>query len=579
MFETSYTWNRPLERWNVKILLAYPYCLEKRSHEENVAAVPIGLYFVAALLRENGYDTEVVNWQLQDRSPQAVRAFLAEKKPDVLGLTILQANRLGGLEIAAAAKELNPMVHVVLGGVSATFLWEHFLTHYPQVDYVVPGEGEQPFLNLVRCLEQGGDPAEVRGVALRGPDGPALTPGAEPVKRLDDLPDPARHFTFNHLALTRGCPGNCTFCGSPRFWGRKVRFHSAKYFVDQMERLRKRGVNFFYVSDDTFTFNKKLVVEICRLIIERKLDVTWQAISRADCVSAEMLRWMRLAGCVQISFGVESGSEKIRRFMNKRISAEQIRKAFDLTASHGILPRAYFIYGSPGETRKTIGQSIDLIREIKPLICLFHVLSVFPGTKLYDDYLQQTGLNDDIWLSEIEDVMYFQSDSKLSEEFMAESRERLHSAYADNLPEFIRDIHLVDDPELYFHHADFCSRLGMTLERGELADLEGLERRSELAAGLYEKALEYAKHPRAYLGLGMQLQGRRNYEAALETVGKGLEAFPENRPLILCQGVNLMNMGRFGDALEMLAPISGQPDAAGLIKACRDALGQGGDMA
>ncbi len=559
----------------MKILLAYPYCLEKRSHEENVGAVPIGLYYVAALLREKGHDVEVVNWQILDRSPEAVRALLAEIRPDVLGLTILQANRFGGLEIADVAKALDPEVRVVFGGVSATFLWEHFLTHFPQVDYVVRGEGEHPFLNLVRCLEKGNDPGEVRGIAFRGAKGPQRTADPEPVKRLDDLPDPARHFTFNHLALTRGCPGDCTFCGSPKFWGRRVRFHSAEYFVNQMERLRNSGVNFFYVSDDTFTFNKKLVIEICRLIIERKLDVTWQAISRADCISAEMLRWMRLAGCVQISFGVESGSDKIRKFMNKRMDAERIREAFALTVAYGILPRAYFIYGSPGETRETIGRSVELIREIKPLICLFHVLSVFPGTRLYDIYRQKTGISDDIWLSEIEDLMYFQGDPDLSSEFMEESRQRLHSAYSDNLPEFIRGIELVDDPELGFHHADFCSRLGMTLERGELADLEGVAGRGELAEELYRKALEYADHPRAYLGLAMGRQEERDYGSALEIAGKGLDVFPENRPLVLCQGVNLMNLGRFQKALDILGPLSDQPEAAGLIKACRSAMEQG----
>jgi anaerobic magnesium-protoporphyrin IX monomethyl ester cyclase len=131
----------------------------------------------------------------------------------------------------------------------------------------------------------------------------------EPVADLDSLPMPADHFTFQHISLTRGCPAGCTFCGSPAFWKRRVRFHSADYFVTQMERLREKGVTFFFVSDDTFTLKRELVIDICRRIIESRLNIIWVAISRVDCVDEEMLRWMRRAGCTQISYGVESGSQ------------------------------------------------------------------------------------------------------------------------------------------------------------------------------------------------------------------------------------------------------------------------------
>ena len=237
----------------------------------------------------------------------------------------------------------------MFGGIGATFLWEHFLTHFQEVDFVVIGEGEHTFLKLIRCLETDRSQAieKIKGVAFRKNGKPVRTPAAEPIGRLDDLPDPAKYFDYQHLALTRGCGGNCNFCGSPRFWGRKVRFHSADYFVDQLERLSQKGIQFFYFSDDTFTANKRRVIEICRKIIEKKLDITWNAISRVDHVSEEVLYWMRKAGCIQISYGVESGSEKIRKFLLKNISSEKIQSAFALTQKYGIMARAYFIYGAP----------------------------------------------------------------------------------------------------------------------------------------------------------------------------------------------------------------------------------------
>jgi radical SAM superfamily enzyme YgiQ (UPF0313 family) len=119
---------------------------------------------------------------------------------------------------------------------------------------------------------------------------------------------------------------------------------------------------------------KDRVVEICKKIIEKDLKITWFAISRVNFVDEEMLYWMRKAGCVQISYGVESGSEEIRKVLNKNIRTDDIKRAFALTTKYGILSRAYFIYGSPGENYETIQETIDLIHEIKPLSTIFYIL-------------------------------------------------------------------------------------------------------------------------------------------------------------------------------------------------------------
>ena len=191
---------------------------------------------------------------------------------------------------------------------------------------------------------------------------------------------PSKYFEFQHLISSRGCPSNCTFCGSPKLWGRKVRFHSAEYFVEQLEQLYQKGITEFFVSDDTFTMRQDRVIQICKKIIEKELKITWFALSRVNHVNEEMFYWMRKAGCIQISYGVESGSEKIREVMNKNIKTEDIQRAFALTTRYGIVARAYFIYGSPGENGETIQESIDLIHQIKPLIAIFYPLALFPGT-------------------------------------------------------------------------------------------------------------------------------------------------------------------------------------------------------
>ena len=138
----------------MKILLIYPYWLEKRINTEDVEVPPIGMYYVGAVLKKNHYDVEILNWCRINETPEKIIEILMQKQPDVIGFSILQANRWGGIDIAKVAKQILPEVKIVFGGVSPTFLWKHFLIHFPEIDYVVMGEGEYTFLHLIRCIEK-----------------------------------------------------------------------------------------------------------------------------------------------------------------------------------------------------------------------------------------------------------------------------------------------------------------------------------------------------------------------------------------------------------------------------------------
>jgi len=558
----------------MKVLLAFPQCLEPRPPED-VAAVPMGLYTIGALLKENGHQVDIVNLQGLEDASSRFRALLREASPDLVGFSVLNANRWGAVAAARLAREWSPSVKIVLGGVAATFLWDHFLRHFPQVDCVVLGEGEFSFLNLVEALEKGGRERleGIRGIAWRKEGRPFRTEPAKRIEDLDVLPIPARYFTYRHVSLSRGCPGRCSFCGSPRFWGPKVRFHSPGYFVDQLELLYRKGVTFFYFSDDMFTLKKDLALEVCREIVRRGLDIAWYAISRVDCVDEELLCWMRRAGCIQISYGVESGSPRIRKALNKAIAREQIVDAFSLTTRYGILARAYFIYGCPGETDETVEETIRLIKEIRPLNVLFYALQVFPGTDLYEELAARLHLTDDVWLEPVEDILYSQTDPALPAEKMLEFRKKLRETFHGELPRFAESLQVADLPELYPLHSDFFSRLGMTFSHGDFARVEGIPRRDRTAAMLYRRALSYAPDPRAFLGLGILEQKAGNYRESAEVLAEGVEHFPENEPLHVCLAVSLMNLGDYQEALETLLKVRHSPEAQPHLAACRQALG------
>lgn len=567
----------------MKILLIYPYCLEKRRHEEDAGVVPMGVYYIGALLRENGYDVEILNLQGMGEAPEKIREILREKAPRIIGFSILNANRWGAVEIARMAKTLDPGVTTVVGGVGSTFLWEHLLTHFPEIDLAVVGEGEFPFLNLVRAMEaaEAGHREEalhravgsIRGIACRRGGKPVFAGAAEPVADLDRLPNPARYFTYRHLSLTRGCPGRCTFCGSPRLWGRKVRAHSPNYFVDQLSLLRERGVTFFYVSDDTFTLNRERAVAVCREILRRGLAVSWAAISRVDAVDEELLLWMRKAGCVQISYGVESGSEEIRRRLNKNITREAIRRAFALTTACGILARAYFIYGCPGETWETIRETLELIQEVRPLSAIFYILDILPGTALYEEFKRHHNLTDDIWCQRIEDIPYYTRDPSLPEERILEFGRTLRRRFHESLPAFADAIRLKEDPELHPFHADFLSRLAMTFTHGDYARNEAIPDPQGTAERLYRKALTYHPDHRAFLGLAVLRQQQRRFAESAELLEQGVRHFPGSEELHLCLAVSRMNLGRFDSAVEALLQFPRSRQAAFYLAQCYHAMG------
>ncbi len=558
----------------MKILLIYPYFLEDRIHEDDIAVVPQGLFYVGAVLKENDYDVEILNWHNINKTPEIIKQTLVEKKPDIIGFSILHANRWGGIEIARIAREVHPNVKIVFGGIGATFLWKHFLTHFAEIDYVVIGEGEYSFLKLVGCLKENDKKSIeiIRGIAFRKNGKVLKTKRIEIVNNLDKLPMPAKYFNFQHLSLTRGCPGQCTFCGSPHFWGTKVRFYSTDYFVNQLERLYKRGITFFYFSDDTFTISKKRVIQICKKILGKELKIVWVAISRVNYVNDEVIYWMKKAGCIQISYGVESGCEKIRNFLNKNISTNQIKKAFSVTLKYGILARAYFIYGCPEESAKSIEKTIDLIREIKPLSTIFYILDIFPGTPLYEDYKKKINVTDDIWLKRIEDIMYFETDEKLSQKMILNFGEKLRTAYYKMLPEFVDSISLVDKKELYPMHSDFLSRLAMTFDHGDYAGIESIKEKEKIADKLYKMSLDYHPDPRAYLGLGIAKQKNRDYKQSIEILTEGFKHFPGNQQLSLCIAISYMNLKKYKIALTYLLPFQESKEVLPYMEKCHKAM-------
>lgn len=555
----------------MRVILIYPPCFYDRPGDEDHTIMPIGLYYIASYLLENGHKVSLINGHNVSYSKEYFCQLIQEEKPDVVGFSVFNANRVNALKGVKWIKHINRQIITIFGGVAATFMAEDFLTYCKELDYVVCGEGEITLLELVNCLQSKDRNIEqIKGLAFRQKDEVIFTPSRGFISDLDSLPNPAKYFTYNHVLLSRGCPYNCSFCASPRFWQRRCRFHSPAYFVEQLKLLYSKGVNFFYVSDDTFTFKKEYVLEVCERICKEKLPINWFAISRVDALDEEIVKAMRKAGCIQISFGLESGSLKIRNIFNKHIKEEDAVKSFYLCKKYSILPRAYFIYGSPGENEQTIEETLNLIEKIKPINSIFYILHLFPGTKLYDEFRTKNLIKQESLNKNPEDILYFELDPNLTKTDILRFGKKLRNYFYSNLPRYVLDMELSSDKEFYPHHADFLSRLAMTFSHGDFAQNKYLKNQEEVAWELFVRSLKFSITERAFLGLGILAQKRGDYKNSISILQKGLKYFPKSKHLKMCLGVSYLNCGDKKNAKECFKPfVHIDPKAKDYLRECR----------
>jgi radical SAM superfamily enzyme YgiQ (UPF0313 family) len=354
---------------------------------------PIGLAYIASYLESKGVKVKIIDVHAEEEGLEE----LLDKcgmNPGHIGITAVTMTFKSALEAAAMCRKKFPAAKITMGGVHPTILPEQALSS-PAVDYVIRGEGERSYYELV----SGTAPEKVKGISFRKGNGFVHTEEGPVAEKLDDLPMPAYHLlpvkkyrpttgSYKRLPAisimaTRGCPGKCTYClGS--YLGGRVRMHSARYIVDVIKKLQAdygiKEINFY---DDTFTAFKMKVREFCRMLIDEKVDLTWVCFARVDFIDMETLQLMKQAGCHQIMYGIESGNEEILKNIKKMTPLEKAKEAVDMTKKAGIECRAAFMLGNPGETEATMKQTMDFAKHLDPDIALYNIATPYPGTEMY----------------------------------------------------------------------------------------------------------------------------------------------------------------------------------------------------
>jgi anaerobic magnesium-protoporphyrin IX monomethyl ester cyclase len=381
----------------MKVLLINPPYFNSKYKFIGLVAPPLGIAYIAAVLEENGIDVEIIDAAALEMSWETLETEIKRISPGLVAVTALTPTIDKAMQTAELAKKTCPQATVVMGGYHPTFNYQEMLEK-DYVDIVVMGEGEYTMLDLVETLDGGGDLKNVLGIAYK--DG--VTPPRPLIEDLDDLPFPARHLLpmdyykiLNmklHTATMisgRGCPMQCSFCASAALHGNKLRMRSPMNVVDEMEHLiNDHDSGMIAFMDDTFTLKPSRVEEICDEIKRRDIDVYWGCTARADTLSEKLLRKLSDSGCITMFLGVESADQQQLDRVNKQLTIEKIRQAFKLSRENDIRTIASVVLGMPGDTKESIERTIKFVRELNPSYALFSLATPYPGTRFYQEAVQ-----------------------------------------------------------------------------------------------------------------------------------------------------------------------------------------------
>lgn len=359
-----------------KIALVNTPLLQKAGHHPLFP--PLGLAYMAAVLEQNSFEVKIVDCPVCEMDHEKLKAELASFQPTIVGIGAMTPIIESALKSAHVAKEVCPDAKVVMGGPHATFADKQILSDEKDVDVIVRGEGEETLLELARQSPELHKIGDIKGITFRKDNQIVQSPDRPFIQNLDALPLPAyKYIPIKRYRITgmkllpiissRGCPFQCSFCVASQMFGARYRARNPKNVLDEMEWLRDEydaeGIAF---QDDTLTFDKKRTLEICDGMIQRKLKLPWGCSSRADVVTKEVLFKMAKAGCDEICFGVESGCQRIRDSLKKRVTTEQCENAVKWAKEAGIFVTVSVILGYPGETRETLQESLDFVRKVEP---------------------------------------------------------------------------------------------------------------------------------------------------------------------------------------------------------------------
>lgn len=355
---------------------------------------PLSLLYLAGYLEKYSYNITVKDFCLEGRTDENFNF----SEYDVVGITTDTTRYPEALKISRLARKSG--CFVVMGGPHSHFLFEEILqTGF--VDCIVRGEGEVVFFNLLEHLKSRSGLERVKGISFINDGTVMSTPPEEGIKDLDRLPLPARHMInmedyhitklgerpITPIVTSRGCPSNCSFCSSSRFFGTKWRRRSVESIIDEIEQVYyKYHFRAIAFVDDNFTTEPQRVMELAEEVLRRKLDIWWWNFSRVDTIvnNEEMVELMARAGAKTMYIGIESVNTDSLKEYRKSIDPSMAEAAVKILKKHNINIFASYIFGGLSDTAASINKTIKFSIRLNTNVAQYTILTPYPGTDVYE---------------------------------------------------------------------------------------------------------------------------------------------------------------------------------------------------
>jgi len=359
---------------------------------------PMHLLYLAAALREHGFEPVVLDANAFRMTDEEIREEVRRRKPLLVGLSLYSDILRQVRDMTRLVREASADSRIVLGGPHASAVPAQTMEQFTEADYVLSGEAERSLVMLSEALVGGQSVEAIPGIVYRREE--QVVRGPEAVfPEIGEVPRPARDLVarayeekryysimvrqkpVDTLFTSRGCPFQCGFCYNFR---QKYRFRTPEDVVDELTRIRERGIRDVEIADDTFTGHRRRAMEIFDRIVAEKLDISFRIKSRVDVFNEDLARKAREAGVYLVAFGMESGSQAMLDAMTKRTTVEMNARACALTRKYKMLSHSSWILGFPGETPETVAETLDFIRKHHPSTVNLAVLRPYPNTDAYE---------------------------------------------------------------------------------------------------------------------------------------------------------------------------------------------------
>lgn len=422
------------------------------------AQPPLGLAYIAAVLEKNHYNVKIFDTIIEDPhcalgklinnthyrfglDDHKITQIIKQFNPDVVGVSCLVSVKYNDAKnICKLVKYVNPECITVMGGSHPTQNC-HDVLKDDNLDYVVIGEGDYSFLELLQFIEGNRSIDTLDGIAMKKEKEIVVIPKTQYITNLDEIPFPAYHLLslekywkanlpqgettrerWMTIYTSRGCPATCIYCAGHTVWGRKYRYRSAENVLSEIEFLmNKYGIKELLIMDDNFTFNKERVTKILEGIISKGWDLSWTTPNGVAIYALDkpLLEKIKKGGCTSITLAIESGSQRVlTHVIRKPISLKKIREVVKDAKQIGLKTKAFFMLGIPDETKDEMIATIELARELKIDWSMFNITTALPGTELYDLCKRNHYIDDDVDPANVECTTAKIKTKEFDEEFV-----------------------------------------------------------------------------------------------------------------------------------------------------------------